>query len=120
MEIQKYKKETNAVTIGFKTPFTAPSFPPEFDSLLNLIRNRLIRFVNDFVAEGEIKKYVRHYHNLQRRSIRSNKTKFDGYTGIIEYSIKEIDDAGRWLLNVGFVIGCGPDSSFGCGFLQPI
>jgi len=89
LEIQKYKKETNAVTIGFKTPFTAPSFPPEFDSLLNLIRNRLIRFVNEFVAEGEIKKYVRHYHNLQR-------------------------------LNVGFVIGCGPDSSFGCGFLQPI
>ncbi len=126
-EIQKYG--ANTVTIGFKTPFTAPSFPPEFHSLLKLIRNRLIRFVNeygnkeevpDFVADGEIKRYVRHYHNLQRRSTRSGKTKFDGYTGIIEYDIKEINDAGRWLLNVGFVIGCGPDSSFGCGFLQPI
>ena len=126
-EIQKY--EVNAVNIGFKTPFTAPSFPPEFDSLLNLIRNRLIRFVNeygtqeevpDFTAKGEINRYVRHYHNLQRRSTRSNKTRFDGYTGIIEYEIKEINDAGRWLLNVGFVIGCGPDSSFGCGFLQLI
>ncbi|MDI6859686.1 MAG: hypothetical protein QMC85_04245 [Methanocellales archaeon] len=96
---------------------------------MGLIRNRLIRFVNEygskekipeFIAKGEIRNCLKNYHELQRRSMRSDKTLFRGYTGVIEYDIKEIDDVGRWLLNIGFIIGCGPDSSFGCGFLQNI
>ena len=35
------------IKIGFKTPFTGRVFPPEPTRLLNGIRNRLIRFVND-------------------------------------------------------------------------
>ncbi|HIH36875.1 MAG TPA: hypothetical protein HA232_03085 [Methanocellales archaeon] len=119
----------NYAKIGFKTPFTGRTFPLEFSDLLYLVRNRLIRFVNEygnkekipeFIAKGNIKNCSKHYHELPRRSMRSDKTLFKGYTGVIEYDIKEMDDVGRWLLNLGLIIGCGPDSSFGCGFLQNI
>lgn len=121
--------EDRNLKIGFRTPFTGKDFPPDPTKLLTLIRNRVIRFVNeygtqeeisDFNLIGEIKNHSTHYHNLQRRSTRSDKTKFDGYTGVVEYDIDEIDNIGKWLLNLGFIIGCGPDSSFGCGFLQKL
>jgi len=117
------------VTIGFKTPFTGRNFPPDFGTLLTLIRNRVIRFVNEYgnkekvlpvTASGTIEKYTEHYHKLERRSSRSRKKVFHSYTGVVTYDIDELDDIGAWLLNLGFAVGCGPDCSFGCGFLQRI
>jgi len=113
--------------IGFKTPFTGKKFPPSMDYLLSLARYRLIHFVNeygdgkrvpDFEVDAEIEGYDHHYHDLQRRSKRSDKTQFNSYTGVVEYEIEDIDEVGEWLLGVALTIGCGPDSSFGCGFVQ--
>jgi hypothetical protein len=116
----------NMIKIGFRTPFTGRNFPPDLEELLELIRNRLIHFVNeygsgekvsDFSAVGSIKSSSKHYHRLERRSSRSGKTTFPSHTGVVEYEIETIDDTDRWLLAVGEVLGCGPDSSFGCGFI---
>lgn len=115
------------IKIGFKTPFTGNEFPPPLDYLLALARYRLIHFVNEygngeriskFEVDGGIVDYSNHYHKLERRSRRSDKTHFDSYTGVVEYDIKDIDDVGKWLLGVALTTGVGPDSSFGCGFLQ--
>jgi len=119
-EIREYK-------LGFRTPLSQVTFPPLPQELINLIRNRLIRIVNEYGdgtkiqdanITGQIIDYQSHFHNLQRRSTRSNKKIFKGHTGIVEYEIKEIDDVGKWLLVVGELIGAGPDSSFGCGFFK--
>lgn len=121
--------DTDRIKIGFKTPFTGNEFPPTMDYLLALTRYRLIRFVNEygdgeripnFEADARIVDFTNHYHRLERRSRRSDKTHFDSYTGIVEYDIKEMDDVGKWLLGVALTTGVGPDSSFGCGFLQVI
>lgn len=117
------------VKIGFKTPFTGSHFPLTPNRLLWMIRRRLIGFVNeygdgsqvaDFKCDGKIVTHSVHIHDLQRRSARSEKKYFKGYTGVVDYEFTELDDTGRWLLNLGFIIGCGPDSSFGCGFLQDL
>ncbi|WP_309493155.1 hypothetical protein [Candidatus Hecatella orcuttiae] len=119
----------NRVKVGFKTPFTGSCFPPTPERLLWMIRRRLIGFVNeygdgsevaDFKCSGQIVNHSVHVHHLQRRSKRSEKKYFKGYTGVVDYEFSELDDVGRWLLNLGFIIGCGPDSSFGCGFLQDL
>lgn len=119
----------NKIKIGFKTPFTGKEFPPPLDYLLSLSRYRLIHFVNEygngeripeFKVEADIIDYDEHYHKLQRRSRRSDKTMFHSYTGVVEYDIKDIDEVGEWLLGMAMTIGCGPDSSFGCGFLQKL
>lgn len=115
------------ITIGFKTPFTGRNFPPDFHTLTALIRNRVIRFVNEYgnkekvppvTASGTIQTYTEHYHRLERRSTRSSKNVFDSYTGVVTYNISELNDAGSWMVQLGFIVGCGPDCSFGCGFLQ--
>lgn len=128
MDIKDITYETpETITIGFKTPFTGREFPPDFGTLLTLIRNRVIRFVNEYgnkekvlpvTASGTIEKYTEHYHKLERRSSRSRKKVFHSYTGVVTYDIDELDDIGAWMLNLGFVVGCSPDCSFGCGFLQ--
>ncbi|MHA1894547.1 MAG: CRISPR system precrRNA processing endoribonuclease RAMP protein Cas6 [Candidatus Helarchaeota archaeon] len=117
------------IRIGFRTPFTGKDFPPDLDTLIELIRRRLIRFVNEhgnkervpeFHASGKIIQCESHFHKLERRSSRSDKRTFKGFTGIVEYHFRELDDVARWLLSVGLILGCGPDSSFGCGFLQDL
>ncbi|MHA1300524.1 MAG: hypothetical protein ACTSO9_13985 [Candidatus Helarchaeota archaeon] len=113
--------------VMFKTPFTARDFPPDAETFIKLVRNRLIRFVNeygtqekvpDFIAEGEIESIKKHFHRLRRRSSRSNKTTFESHTGIIVYKYSFLDASARWLLSIAPIIGCGPDASFGCGFLD--
>lgn len=117
----------SCIKIGFKTPFISMVFPPNIEQLLNSIRNRLIRFVNEygtqekvpgFCVKGRVKNYTKHFHHLERRSLRSEKTTFKGYTGIVEYEFEDIDNVSRWLLSIGLIIGAGSDSSFGLGFLQ--
>ena len=115
------------ITVGFKTPFTGMKFPPGFHTLLTLVRNRVIRFVNEYgnkekvlpvTAVGHTRKYTEHYHKLERRSSRSRKNVFHSYTGVVTYDIDKLNDTGAWILQLGFIVGCGPDCSFGCGFLQ--
>jgi hypothetical protein len=117
------------IAIGFKTPFTGDEFPPSFGRLLFLIRNRVIRLVNEYGSgdtvpdvkgKGRILRCEKHYHRLERRSSRSNKRVFHSYTGIVEYEINSMNDAAAWVLGLGFVVGCGPDASFGCGFLRKL
>jgi len=121
--------ESAQVSVGFRTPFTGSVFPPDLSQLIELTRRRLIGFVNEygdganvpaFSCKGEIVHSSVHYHKLERRSTRSEKKFFRGYTGVVEYRIEEADAVSRWLLGVAFVLGCGPDSSFGCGFLQDL
>ena len=118
---------TDRVRIGFRTPFTGREFPPESVRLLSGIRNRLIRFVNEYgngedipeiEVDGKVDGFTRHYHKLERRSMRSDKTVFDSYTGVVEYCFDKLDRNAAWVLALGFHVGCGPDSSFGCGFLR--
>lgn len=125
MEIPKH--EQDQLKVGFRTPFTGKPFPPSPERFLWLIRHRLVSFVNeygngelvpDFKCRGYVVNYTFHRHKLERRSIRSQKTLFHGFTGIVDYKFLELDDVSRWLINVGLALGCGPDSSFGCGFLQ--
>ncbi|MHA1265543.1 MAG: hypothetical protein ACTSRS_09940 [Candidatus Helarchaeota archaeon] len=113
--------------VKFRTPFTGREFPPPPDLFISWIRNRLIRFVNEYgtqdrvpeyVAEGEILDMDSHFHKLWRRSVRSNKTLFKGYTGMVLYRYSFLNSAARWLLQLGPIIGCGPDSAFGCGFFN--
>jgi CRISPR/Cas system endoribonuclease Cas6 (RAMP superfamily) len=115
--------------LGYKTPFTGNPFPPPPERLLWMIRRRLIGFVNEYGDESPVADYKCigkithtsiHAHDLQRRSTRSEKRYFKAYTGVVDYQFDELDEIGRWLLNLGFTIGCGPDSSFGCGFLQDL
>lgn len=119
----------NYVKVGFKTPYTGPVFPKTPERLLWAIRRRLINIVNEygdgsevpeFKCTGETASISTHFHLLERRSTRSQKKLFKGITGVAEFKFSEIDQAGKWLLNVGFITGCGPDSSFGCGFLQDL
>lgn len=128
-DILPLELNSNTIKIGFKTPLSSEKFPITIEQLLNGIRNRSIRLVNEygnqekvpeFYAKGEIKNFSTHFHKLQRRSMRSDKREFKGYTGIIEYEIKELDENAKWLLNVGLIIGCGADISFGMGFLQKL
>ena len=114
--------------IGFRTPFTGSVFPPLPADFIALIRNRLIRFVNEYGtkeiipetnATGTIEACAQHSHTLERRSMRSTKKTFMSHTGVVDYTFDlTIEEA--WILNVGFIIGCGPDSSFGCGFLKTL
>jgi len=128
LEIGKIKPlNGNIYCVRFRTPLSIRKFPPSAYDILDLIRNRLIRFVNEygdcskvpeFNAKGRIIECKSNQHVLKRRSSRSEKNLFKGYTGIVRYEYDEIDENGRWLLAVGNLIGCGPDSSFGLGFLN--
>ncbi len=119
----------NRAKIGFRTSFTGKEFPPDPLNLLHGIRNRLIRFVNEYgngedipevEVTGRIEGFTSHYHKLERRSMRSDKTVFHSYTGVVDYSFDILDEEAAWILALGFQVGCGPDSAFGCGFLKNI
>jgi len=113
--------------VKFRTPYTGSKFPPSPEEFINRIRNRLIRFVNEYgtqervpecVVEGDILKVNPHFHKLRRRSKRSDKKLFKGYTGEVLYHYSFLNSAARWMLQVGRILGCGPDSAFGCGFVD--
>jgi CRISPR/Cas system endoribonuclease Cas6 (RAMP superfamily) len=119
----------NTLKIGFKTPYTGSQFPLPYATLLSQVRNRVIRFVNEYgtgedippiQAQGTIKTHTQHYHKLERRSMRSQKKVFHSYTGIVTYAVEEMNAAAAWISELGFLVGCGPDASFGCGFLQKL
>jgi len=115
------------VVMSLKTPFTGPYMPLTLQDLIGLIRHRLILFVNEYGsgedvplcnAEGRITVRKVRRHILQRRSIRSNKDFFQGWTGSISIDMSGLSDAARWLLACATVLGMGPDSAFGSGFVE--
>ncbi|MHA1360048.1 MAG: hypothetical protein ACTSQI_19420 [Candidatus Helarchaeota archaeon] len=119
--------EGDTFIVKFRTPYSGPDFPPEPDQFLTRIRNRLIRFVNEYgsqarvpevVGTGKIVKATKHFHHLERRSSRSQKRVFKGHTGIVTYHYTYLNQAARWLLQVGAFTGCGPDAAFGFGFFD--
>ena len=122
-----YKRDE--LIIGFRTPYIGDDFPLPFHKLLKKIRNRLILFTNqygnqqkipNFKTKGRIIDFKRHPHFLKRKSLRSGKQTFRGCTGIIKYELDEIDIVGRWLITVGTILGLGPNSSFGLGFIKQL
>ena len=38
----------------------------------------------------------------------------------VTYAVEEMNATAAWISELGFLIGCGPDASFGCGFLQKL
>ena len=125
LEIEPFLE--NTITIGFRTPYTGRVFPPDAYEFLDRIRNRLIRYVNEygsgeevpaFQASGNVFLLSKHFHNLQRRSSRSDKRVFPAHTGVVRYEYDGLDTTARWLISTGLLTGLGPDASFGCGFLK--
>lgn len=123
-----YNDFEGLIEVGFRTPIILKSseFPPSPQKLLEMIRSRLILYVNeygdgstvdDFTCKGEVIPISKHFHELERRSRRTGARRFDGYTGIARYRFEGLDDVGKWLLSVGALMGAGPRSAFGCGFL---
>ena len=119
--------EGDKFRVYFRTPYTGRTFPLGPREFLSRTRNRLIRFVNEYgdssyieepEAKGRILRFEKHVHFLRRKSERSGKMTLTGFTGIIDYEFSEIDEVGRWLLGVANLLGLGPDSSFGLGFVK--
>jgi hypothetical protein len=125
--------EEQEVEFHFKTPFTGAFVPRTLSNIIRLTRNRLILFVNeygsgetiptmdkeldDLCCKVELKEIRRHI--LLRKSSRSEKDRFIGWTGSISIgNISHLPLNTRWLLACSSVIGMGPDSSFGAGFIE--
>jgi len=115
------------VIINFKTPFTGAYMPPTLQDIVKLIRHRLILLVNEYGsgedippvdAEGSITIRDMHRHILRRRSIRSDKDFFRGWTGSIHADISKLSERARWLFTCASIVGMGPDSAFGSGFIE--
>lgn len=117
------------VVMNFKTPFTGAYVPPTIRDIIRLIRHRLILFVNEYGsgedipsvdAEGSITIREMRRHILQRRSIRSDKDFFHGWTGSILIDVSRLSEKARWLFSCASILGMGPDSAFGSGFVEII
>jgi len=117
----------STITISLQTPFITRNFPPSLPELLNKIKHRLIFLVNeygsgerigDFSVDSELIEFSHHFHKLYRKSSRSSKDRFMGYTGKLSYKLHKIDQNAKWLLNIGSLIGAGKDLSFGLGMLD--
>lgn len=121
--------EQRRLRVGFRTPIELSlGFPPPPEHLLKLIRQRLVLFVNEygsgervpgFECRGEVKSIAKHHHKLVGYSRRSGRREFwHCWTGIAEYDFEELNEAGRWLLGAGGMLGAGAKSSFGLGFFD--
>ncbi|MGQ9719404.1 MAG: hypothetical protein ACUVWK_06185 [Nitrososphaerales archaeon] len=115
------------VVMSFKTPFTGAYIPLTLRDIARLIRHRLILFVNEYGSgedipsidvEGNITIKEVHRHVLQRRSIRSDKDFFHGWTGAISIEMSRLSEKARWLFSCASIVGMGPDSAFGSGFVE--
>jgi len=122
--------EGKKIKVKFKTPFGGLQIPLTMERYLFYTKNRIIRYVNEYgnrgFVPGDVKKgekimgspvYVKK-RVLKRRSARSNKDRFIGYLGEVEYRIGDLGDAERWLIGVSEFFGLGPNSSFGMGFVE--
>lgn len=117
----------NQIILSFKTPFTGPFMPTTTKSIIRLIRHRLILMVNEYGtgefipdvdATGEIEVREVRRHKLRRRSSRSEKEFFTGWTGSFSMTLSSFNEKARWFLAVASMLGMGPDSAFGAGFVD--
>lgn len=132
-DLEPLGTEDEEVEFQFKTPFTGAFAPRTLRDIVKLTRNRLILFVNEYGSNEtipamdkelddrcpkvELKEIRRHI--LLRKSSRSYKDRFIGWTGSICIgNISRLPMNTRWLLACSSVIGMGPDSSFGAGFIE--
>jgi hypothetical protein len=121
------------VVLRFRTPFTGPFLPRTIGDVIRLIRNRLILLVNEYGSgetvpsvdektdDASVKVELKeiHRHILLRKSSRSEKDRFVGWTGFLSIDdISALSLETRWLLACGSILGMGPDSSFGSGFME--
>lgn len=102
-------------------------FPPDLEKLLNMIRHRLILYVNeygdgekvpDFKCKAITTASNAHFHKLISNSQRTRKKEFHTHTGTVEYLVEEMDGNTKQLLEIGSLIGAGPKPSFGLGFMS--
>ncbi|MHA1309986.1 MAG: CRISPR system precrRNA processing endoribonuclease RAMP protein Cas6 [Candidatus Helarchaeota archaeon] len=117
----------NTITIGFQTPLITNHFPLALSELVEKVRHRFIFLVNEygtgekieeFKLKSKVVNYSKHFHRLYRKSSRSTKDRFFGFTGKITYKVSEIDRTALWLLKIGTQIGAGKDLSFGFGMFD--
>jgi CRISPR-associated endoribonuclease Cas6 len=117
------------INVGFETPVIIKegTFPPSLDTLLGMVRQRLILYVNeygdgsvipDFECASNIKASSMHFHRLKRASQRAGKGEFHAYTGTARYSVNNMDEQSKKLLMIGELIGVGAKPSFGLGFYR--
>lgn len=113
--------------LNFRTPFTGPYIPTTVKDIIRLIRHRLILFVNEYGTaetipsideDGTATLREAHRHILNRRSSRSAKIFFYGWTGSISIDLSGLSDDARWILACAPILGMGPDSAFGAGFVD--
>jgi hypothetical protein len=121
--------DSRYVTIGFEIPMIIKEgvFPPSLDTLLGMVRQRLILYVNeygdgskipDFECASNVKASSMHFHKLKRASQRAGKGEFHAYTGTARYSVNNMDEQAKRLLKIGELIGAGAKPSFGLGFYR--
>lgn len=121
--------DNEKLKIAFKTPIMIKTgdFPPNMEKLLDMIRHRLILYVNeygdgekipDFKCKATITASNAHFHKLISNSQRTKKKEFHTYTGTVEYLVEEMDSNTKQLLKIGSLIGAGPKPSFGLGFMK--
>ena len=111
--------------IDFHTPIEAHA-PLDAETLLKMIRRRLILFVNeygngkvpDFRIKAEIIEESWKKHELIHRSRRGGRRRFYGITGFAKYKVHDADDNAMKLFRIGELIGAGAKASFGFGFFK--
>jgi hypothetical protein len=115
------------VRLSFRTPFTGPFIPKTASDVVRLIRHRLILFVNEYGTgesipvvdpEGEVTLRDVRCHILKRKSSRSEKDFFQGWTGSVYMGLSDASEQVRWLLACASILGMGPDAAFGAGFID--
>jgi len=126
-----YTPPNGRLSIGFDRPMVLKTgtFPPPLDKLIDMTRQRLILYVNeygdgskipDFECTSWAKSSSMRFHRLKRASQRAGKGEIHAYTGTARYTIGTMDDQAKTLLKIGELIGAGPKPSFGLGFYRII
>jgi CRISPR-associated endoribonuclease Cas6 len=117
--------ESRSIQVNFHTPLEAHP-PLDAETLLKMIRRRLILFVNeygsgtvpDFRIRAEKIEEEWRWHELVHRSRRGGRRKFHGITGYVKYEINDADENAMRLFRIGELIGAGAKASFGFGFFR--
>ncbi len=117
------------LSVGFDKPMVLKTgtFPPPLDRLIDMARQRLILYVNEYGDGSQIpdfhctawtKASTMHFHKLKRASQRAGKGEIHAYTGTAHYKVGTMDEQAMRLLKIGELIGAGPKPSFGLGFYR--
>lgn len=117
--------ELSCFQVNFQTPIEARA-SLDAETLLKMIRRRLILFVNeygsgtvpDFKIRAKTIEESWKRHELIHHSKRGGLRRFHGITGFVKYEVHEADENAMKLLKIGELIGAGAKASFGFGFFR--